>query len=379
MLAPAWTASLDGPLSTETTLVASGAGLVHVADTQAVYGLAAADGERRWKTAVSLATGSRLSNLIATTDEVSIAHLDLGATPNRRLVRLAADSGTVLGTTGLTTATLTAASGGHHDSTATVRSGDWVALTGYDVSPPVGRLPFFWGSQLAAANLADPARSWQGGFGTLGDPIVVGNRIYAVSLASSSVGPGGRHNLLAWTLDSPCGSACLPVLNVPLPALGEGASWAPAASADGSTVYVVSGGVLTAVDVATGAVAWSAGTPSASGGIRGVPTVTPDGVVVTGDEVELFPLHGCGSATCAPTWSSGPIAGLRARTAAANGLVFAGTEDGSVLALPTTCSAACAPTWSQDAGSSLRAGPIVNQGKVLVATADGRVVAYGPG
>jgi outer membrane protein assembly factor BamB len=106
----------------------------------------------------------------------------------------------------------------------------------------------------------------------------------------------------------------------------------------GGVLFVTtSNGRLQALDPATLAVRWTAplrGGPPAANRLGG-PTVA-NGVVYAGDRrggTEAFAVNGCGTAVCAPLWSSAEQGGASA--AISDGRVYTGSHGGIMAyALP---------------------------------------------
>jgi outer membrane protein assembly factor BamB len=73
--------------------------------------------------------------------------------------------------------------------------------------------------------------------------------------------------------------------------------------------------------------------------------------------------------------TSGPV---RSSPVVAEGLVYAGSDDGTMSAFPTSCAGACAPVWTAtpDAGFAIESTPAVSGGFVFVGSDDGKVYAY---
>lgn len=194
-------------------------------------------------------------------------------------------------------------------------------------------------------------------------------------------------SLRAYTLDSappPCatdGSGDFPItyacprFSVPLP--GTSAS-SPVLSDDLATVYVgTDAGVLHAVDVATGALAWTADVGSA---VTATPAVA-DGMVLVPTDAGLVAVDagGCGAGTCGAAWSSTGTAAVTVQPAAVGGAVFVGDATGTLSAFAIAgCGAGtCTSSWSTDLGSTFT-GPIAIGSTHLIADVDRTAHAFAP-
>jgi outer membrane protein assembly factor BamB len=210
--------------------------------------------------------------------------------------------------------------------------------------------------------------------------VIVARRFYVVThdLRVSLSTPGSTITdvrLVGWDLDDPCADTCEPDLSVALPLATPGRV---SASPDGTTVFVSTGRQLQAVDLATGSIRWTSDDAGSYPAEANAPTITHDQVFqLARNTLEAHAIDGCGAAVCAPTWSTTLPGAPVGQAAAAGGLLFVGTADGTVAAYPTSCTDGCAPAWSVSLGSAVTAAPIVTDGRVIVGTADGRLVAFG--
>ena len=199
------------------------------------------------------------------------------------------------------------------------------------------------------------------GSGTLatspGDPAVgQAVRAYSVTESRPGCGPSADQECPLWAT----------------PVDGTASRAIIGAELEGTTVYVgTSVGTVYALDVASGAVQWTASvgaevsaSPALADGVLYVPTA--DGRLVALD------------ATGATLWSASTGARLGVQPAVAGGVVYTGSNDGSVDAFPAAgCEAAtCAALWSAETGSRITGAPAVSGGQLYVGTAEGRLVAY---
>src|SRR5205085_916397 len=85
------------------------------------------------------------------------------------------------------------------------------------------------------------------------------------------------------------------------------------------------------------------------------------------------------SSPCAPLWVSQPPTGAAvfSSPAVANGVVYAGSDDGKLYAFPAACSTPCAALWASAAtGAALESSPAVVDGVVYAGSEDGRLYAF---
>jgi outer membrane protein assembly factor BamB len=186
--------------------------------------------------------------------------------------------------------------------------------------------------------------------------------------------------------------ACAPWPQQPPPDFGCAPDWttslaggatllSPAIVGTNEVVYVSNQGQLSVLDVATGAVQWSASVDDA---VQHAPAVA-DGVVLVATagasdgRLVALPAGGCGATTCEPLWE-GSIGGTpSAPPVAAGDVAYVATTDGDVVAFALVgCgNPTCAPLARVSAGNRITGGPTVDQGRVIVGTQDGRLLAFG--
>jgi outer membrane protein assembly factor BamB len=77
-------------------------------------------------------------------------------------------------------------------------------------------------------------------------------------------------------------------------------------------------------------------------------------------------------------WSVATGGPVKSSPAVANGVVYAGSDDGKLYAVDAHgCGAAtCAPLWTSAAGAPVRSSPAVAVGSVYVGRDDGTLTAY---
>ena len=102
--------------------------------------------------------------------------------------------------------------------------------------------------------------------------------------------------------------------------------------------------------------------------------------VSNGGTLSAFPADGCGTATCAPTWTAHP-GGTLFGPSVASGAAFVTSGDGKLLAYDAAgCGAkTCDPSWTAGAGSGVAAPPAVSGAVVYTGSTDGTVSAFKSG
>lgn len=151
----------------------------------------------------------------------------------------------------------------------------------------------------------------------------------------------------------------------------------PAGNGPEQVVYADGSGTVSVLDVATGALRWTASlgagaaaAPAVAGGTILVPTV--DGRLVS------LPAPGCGAATCEALWEAELGSPASQPPAVGGDVAYVGTQTGDLVAVALGgCAATCDPLVTLSTGSAISGGPIVHDGRLIAGTADGRVVAFG--
>jgi len=357
----AWTAQVDdGPVRSDP--VVSGAGLIHVSDDEAVYGLAQSDGGRRWRRQVVPAGQPDEAVLSPVSTEGDRVHVAWGGVPDAGArVELDARTGTPVRTAGglgveaitLRSPVLATAFSGFIEGT--------LAGTGFGVEG-VARP---WGLTFVL-EVAPKLRAPTG-------PAVTSTRLF-VGIERSWF---GSDILGGWDLEPGCAGVpnpplCAPQVKTQLDGLPTG----PVVTDDEQTVFVgTDAGTLYAINAATGAVRWRAALGSA---IVQQPALTQSTLYVTtsGGRLVTLPAAGCGMATCTPTRST-PLAGAPTRApAVAGGVVYVASVGGTLEAF--SAAAPGAALFTDDLGAEITGGPTIAAGRLLVGTAAGEVVAYTP-
>jgi outer membrane protein assembly factor BamB len=203
----------------------------------------------------------------------------------------------------------------------------------------------------------------------------------------------GRHVLVGVgsTIESYSLDTCSP-LPPPTPpnnfCAPEWATTMPAAPRDpaavGTTAAAIglASGDVAVLDLATGALQWTAHTGSTA---ATAPAVANGHLYVGAADGHLyaFPTAGCGQATCAPEWSGATASGAAVshQPAAAADVVYVGTSTGSVYAFAAAgCGGSSCPSlWNGAVNPSGPPapvlGPVVSTGAVY-ASAGGTVAAF---
>jgi outer membrane protein assembly factor BamB len=158
----------------------------------------------------------------------------------------------------------------------------------------------------------------------------------------------------------------------------DGAPTAAVISDDGTLIYAgTDAGTLYALDAATGAIAWT----SAVGAPILAPPATAYGrlyVPAADGRLVVLPAAGCGAASCAALATGDAGSGIGVQPGVAGGVVFTGSDDGTVHAFAADCTGACPVQWSAETGSDITGAPAVDGGHLMVGTADGRTIAFAP-
>ena len=149
-------------------------------------------------------------------------------------------------------------------------------------------------------------------------------------------------------------------------------------------VYVgTTTGKLIVVDASTGVLQW-VGTiatgdqfgPGAPVVDNGMVFIATGGLYASNSTLYAFPAAGCGSATCAPTWSAAVSQqfgiGAAVNLAVANGTIFVSSTDWHLYAFSESgCgSATCAPIWAGQTAGKIESAPAVANGVVYVGSYD---------
>ena len=156
-----------------------------------------------------------------------------------------------------------------------------------------------------------------------------------------------------------------------------GATPSPVVIGDEATVYVGGGTAVVALDAGSGAVRWS----SDVGAVVTTAPALADGVLYAGaDDGRLvaLPAGGCGATSCVPMWTTPAAGPTSVQPAVAGDVVYVGSTDGTLRAFDADgCEAAtCQPLWTTDVGAPVTGGLAVYGGQLYVGTQTG-LVAYG--
>lgn len=79
-----------------------------------------------------------------------------------------------------------------------------------------------------------------------------------------------------------------------------------------------------------------------------------------------------------PLWNFA-IGGMRYNSSpiVADGMVYVGSEDGTIYAFDATCHKSCQPLWSFATGYMIYASPAVADGMIYEGSYDGKLYAFG--
>jgi outer membrane protein assembly factor BamB len=222
-------------------------------------------------------------------------------------------------------------------------------------------------------------RSWSGTIGggiAAGTPAVANGRVYVAA----------AKRLWVYAADGCGATSCAPLWTAPLP---TAAGFTPIVSS--GVVYVAAGFKLVAFDAAgCGTSTCSALWMGSVGGRVETPPVARRGQVYVGagdiltdagSRLAAFAAGGCGDSTCTPAWIGRVARPVVGSIALANGLIYAPTFDGylRVFRIGGCGSVRCRPRASIHVGAGGNSdNPIVVNGTVYAGTNDGHVVALRP-
>ncbi len=168
--------------------------------------------------------------------------------------------------------------------------------------------------------------------------------------------------------------------------IATGSSFGPGAPVvDNGMVYIAAGGLYassstlyafpaTGCGSATCAPSWSAAVSQQFGSGQAVNLAVANGTIFVSStdwHLYAFSENGCGSATCSPIWAGQTNGMIESAPAVANGVVYVGSyDDGAINAFNASgCgSASCAPIWTHALGENVQGGPIVVNGMVYITT-----------
>lgn len=199
------------------------------------------------------------------------------------------------------------------------------------------------------------------GFAVVGDRIAWSHGTQALGFSAAcpqSPVPGGG---CAWDWATELGG-------LPAPATALGAT---------QVVYGDASGTVSVLDMATGAVAWTAEVGAAitqRAAVAGgkILVATADGRVVA------LPAAGCGPATCSPLWE-GTVGGAATAQPLVGGDVVYATTGSQIaaFALGGCGIAPCPALTTVTAPDAITGGPIVQDGLLIAGTQSGHLVAFG--
>lgn len=252
-----------------------------------------------------------------------------------------------------------------------------------------------WGRhQLRVEDDENPDRNWDlvlVDSRSIDQPVTVGAEdVFVAGRGRVSANPSSAEmglSLRAYALDGNTHVSCAPFPNqgFPIPAVCPrfavplAGTWASSPVLSGQTVFVATdAGVLSAVDIVTGAVSWTAtlGSPATAAPVVG------EGVVMVPTEgagLVAFPAAGCGMSECLPQWLTSTAASIDLQPAAAGGVVFVSAADGTIEAFAIAgCGAAvCEPLWGRDLGAASTDAPVIGSAHLFVIV-DGMMHVFTP-
>jgi outer membrane protein assembly factor BamB len=267
-----------------------------------------------------------------------------------------------------------------------------VAASAFVVS--VALVALLAGAQSASASTAAPAGSWpmfrydaaHTGFNPTETAISTSNVAtlhtawtattgFQTNLNSTPAVGGGKvvvgdGNGVVWAFDAATGASLWSV------DLGTAAIDTAPALASG-LVFVGNCDTLFALRAADGTTAWS--TTIVIQGAHGCDLTSPtvaSGLVFVGSYGSKS-VHAFRQDDGTLVWSGIPTGGpIESSPAVANGLVIAGSDDGSVYAYPERCSDPCSPAWTRSLGSqAIQGSPAISRGRVFVGSINGSLAA----
>jgi outer membrane protein assembly factor BamB len=270
--------------------------------------------------------------------------------------------------------------------------GDTLALHGSVFQPfPPGAQ----GGDYVTIGRTDGTLVWRGfvDFVISGDPLAAflpltlgPDFLYLPTDGSLATAPGDTAfgtGLRAYPVGGPsaqnCGKPGFENLACPAWATPLDGTPAPAViSDDGTLVFAgTDAGTLYALDAATGAIAWTSDI--------GAPVLAPPAtaygrlyVPAADGRLVVLPASGCGAASCSALATGDAGSGIGVQPGVAGGVVFTGSDDGSLHAFPADCTGSCPVLWSAETGSAITGAPAIDGGHLVVGTADGRAIAYVP-
>ncbi len=237
------------------------------------------------------------------------------------------------------------------------------------------------GVGVSVDDLRDPTLSWSSTESLVGVGVPNGPSPTSAAVGSDRFFFGLGGEVIAYPLAPPtCPPSPMPPLPVPCTPLwtADVAFTATSPVLDRHTVYAGTATGIAAIAATTGTVQWSADLGSA---VTQAPAVA-DGVVYAGTadgRLVALAAQGCASSTCGPLWSGTLPSPISAQPAVGNGVVYTGSVDGSLHAFAAAgcASATCPSLWTADPGSQITGAPAIVLGRLIVGTANGHVIAYG--
>lgn len=157
-----------------------------------------------------------------------------------------------------------------------------------------------------------------------------------------------------------------------------GTSGPPVVLHNDDVAVVSTQGDLAVIDGTTRAVEWRADLDSSVGNRPFA--ADPESIFATTADSRLvvFPVDGCGAATCTPSWTATLSSPASARPSIGGEVLYVGSEDGTVSAFDAGgCGAlTCSPLWTGSTPAKVTGAPAIAGGRVIVGSSDGTITAF---
>ncbi|HEY8546542.1 MAG TPA: PQQ-binding-like beta-propeller repeat protein [Acidimicrobiales bacterium] len=280
-------------------------------------------------------------------------------------------------------------SGPHVGSIGSLRK-PWIAgtsdFTDFNQGPTPVPVRF-----LHVRRLDDPGAGWQGrlgnGVGASGVALTPTAVIQAGQGLTTGVPGDGtvRNGVRSFALEGTavdCGAGATADHACPewyTPVDGTAAGPVVLSDDDATAYFTTDAGTLYAVATADGTIRWSI----AGAGPLATPALA-DGVLLVplaAGAVGAYDADGCGAPTCTPLWTTAPAGDeITQQPSVAGGVVFTSDADGTLAAydLAGCGEATCDPLWVEELGAGITGAPAISLGHLYAGLEDGRVVAFAP-
>ena len=208
-------------------------------------------------------------------------------------------------------------------------------------------------------------------------------RLVARLLAVAAAGALVLGSMPAPTIAAPAGA---PVVSTPASQAVASGDWPQFHNDPAHTGYNAAETTISASNVSTLGVAWTATT---GGSIGHSSPVVANGIVYVGSEDGKLYAYavGCnvGGGSCAPLWEAVTGSGIESAPAVDGGVVYIGSMDHKLYAFDAAGIAQCSvlagvkycnPLWTGTTGNAIWGSPAVANGYVYVGAMDGKVYAF---